>query len=79
MVGDFEHVDLASLIAPQPLMMQAGKQDGSFLVEDAQRSYEGLIELYGMLSGGERIALDVFEGGHEFDLDPALDWFQQWL
>ena len=79
MVRDFEHVDLASLIAPQPLMMQAGKQDGSFLVEDAQRSYEGLIELYGMLSGGEQIALDVFEGGHEFDLDPALDWFQQWL
>jgi hypothetical protein len=37
MVRDFEHVDLASLIAPQPLMMQAGKQDGSFLVEDAQR------------------------------------------
>jgi hypothetical protein len=37
------------------------------------------VFLWKMHSGGERIALDVFEGGHKFGLDPTLDWFQQWL
>ena len=75
----FEHVDLASLIAPRPLMIQAGRQDGSFLAADAQTAYEELVALYRMLGVEGQVALDVFEGGHEFDVEPALDWFQRWL
>lgn len=75
----FEHADLASLIAPRPLMLQVGTKDGSFLVEDSQASYDELATLYRMLGAEEEIALDVFEGGHEFHVEPALDWFKRWL
>ena len=75
----FEHADLAALIAPRPLMTQVGTQDGSFLAQDAQEAYEELATLYAMLGIEEKVRLDVFEGGHEFDVQPALDWFQRWL
>lgn len=75
----FEHADIAALIAPRPLMIQAGTKDPSFLVEDARASYEELAELYQLLGHGGRVELDVFDGGHEFHVEPALHWFRQWL
>ena len=79
MARDFEHVDIASLIAPNPLMIQAGNLDPSFLVEDAMEAYTELLELYQMLDVANFVTLDVFEGGHEFHLDPVLAWFGQWF
>ena len=75
----FEHADIATLIAPRPLMVQAGTRDGSFLVADARQSYEELVPVYRLLGAEQQVALDVFEGGHEFHVEPALRWFQQWL
>jgi dienelactone hydrolase len=75
----FEHADLASLIAPRPMMIQVGTKDPSFLVEDAEASYEELAGLYRRLDAEAQITLDVFEGGHEFDVEPALGWFRRWL
>ena len=79
MARDFEHVDIASLIAPNPLMIQAGSLDPSFLVENAMEAYTELLELYQMLDVANFVTLDVFEGGHEFHLDPVLAWFGQWF
>jgi dienelactone hydrolase len=75
----FEHADLAALIAPRPLMIQVGTRDGSFLVADAQAAYDELAPLYRMLDAEDKIALDVFEGGHDFDVEPTLAWFRRWL
>ena len=75
----FEHADLGAMIAPRPLIIQAGSQDGSFLVEDAQASYDELVPLYRTLGAADGVSLDLFEGRHEFNVDPALAWFQQWL
>ncbi len=79
MARDFEHADIAALIAPRPLMIQAGTQDPSFLVEDARATYEELAELYQMLGHTDRVALDTFDGGHEFYVEPAIEWFEKWF
>ena len=75
----FEHADIATLIAPRPLLFQAGTKDPSFLVNDAETAYEELQALYEMLGYKERVNLDIFEGGHEFHLETALPWFELWL
>jgi len=75
----FEHADIAALIAPRPLLFQAGTQDPSFLASDAEASYEELQKLYEILGYKEQVSLDVFEGGHEFHLETALPWFERWL
>ena len=79
MARDFEHADIASLIAPNPLMIQAGTLDPQFLAEDATEAYTELSELYQMLDATDLVTLDIFEGGHEFHLDSALAWFEQWF
>jgi hypothetical protein len=59
-------------------MIQAGTLDPQFLADDAAEAYTELLELYQMLDAANLVTLDVFEGGHEFHLDPALAWFEQW-
>jgi len=75
----FEHADIASLIAPRSLLIQSGSLDPGFLESDARQAYEELRLLYRMLGSEERIALDIFEGGHEFHVSAAVDWFRRWL
>ena len=75
----FEHADIAALIAPRPLLIQAGTQDPSFLASDAEAAYEELQELYGMLGCKERVSLGIFEGGHEFHIETGIPWFERWL
>ena len=75
----FEHADIATLISPRPLMIQAGEKDPSFLVSDATEAYNQLDDHYRALGVDNRVTLDVFAGEHEFDVGPAIDWFNQWL
>ena len=75
----FEHADIGTLISPRPLMIQAGDKDPSFLVSDAPQAYDQLANHYQALGAEEKISLDIFSGGHEFNVQPAIDWFDQWL
>lgn len=75
----FEHADIAALISPRPLMIQAGLQDPSFLVKDAQASYEELKPLYKLFEEDQKITIDVFDQGHIFHLEPAVEWLKKWL
>jgi len=79
MVRYLEHADIASLIAPRPLLIQSGTKDGSFLSNDAEAAYKELNELYGNLGCVEKVELNVFEAGHEFHVDTAVEWFKRWL
>jgi len=75
----FEHADIAKLTVPRPLMIQAGLKDPSFLVKDAQASYEELIPFYKLFGEDQKIILDVFDQGHIFNLIPATEWLNKWL
>ncbi len=76
---EFSDSDLVSLICPRPLQIQAGKCDSiawwPFLVEEFERAKEH----YERLGVGDRIELDLHEGGHEIDFEAGLEFLRKWL
>jgi len=76
---EFSDSDLVSLICPRALQIQAGKADGiawwPFVVEE----FEEAAEHYRRLGVGERIELDLHEGGHEIDVDAGIAFMKRWL
>jgi len=44
---------------------------------DDSTAYGYLREL--LAGAGDRLDVDMFDGGHIFDFDPALAWFRKWL
>jgi dienelactone hydrolase len=71
--------DVASLIAPRPLMIQVGEKDTCFIKEDAIPAARRVEKTYRVAGASDRFCLDVFPGEHEIDPEPALDWFARWL
>lgn len=76
---EFSDSDLCALIAPRAFMSQTGKCDGiawwPWVVEEFERAKEP----YDRLGVGDRIALDLHEGGHEIHYDAGLAFLRQWL
>ena len=71
--------EVAMLIAPRPLMVQAGEKDLCFTIDDARRATRRVGKAYRVLGISERFGLDLFPGEHEIDVAPAVAWFDQWL
>jgi dienelactone hydrolase len=71
--------DVAGLAAPKPLLVEIGKNDTCFVVEDAKEAYKHLRKIYSASGHPERLGVDIFDGGHEFSGRKAFDWFSQWL
>jgi len=76
---EFGDSDLASLICPRRHLVQAGKCDGigwwPYVVEEFERAREHWTRL----GIGERMVLDLHEGGHEIRLAGALPFLRKWL
>lgn len=75
----FEMSDVASLIAPRPLLIESGIQDDGFPVESARRAYNELQRAYAAYGHLEKLEQDLFDGGHQFSGAKAFDWFDRWL
>lgn len=71
--------DVASLIAPKPLLVEIGEQDDCFVRDDAIAAYEAVTRVYQAIGEPDRIDADVFPGGHAFSGRKAFDWFERWL
>lgn len=65
--------------APRPLMIQIGKKDPAMSFQAMKDAPEQAGEVYRMLHAEEHFALHAFSGGHEFDVDPVVQWFARWL
>ncbi len=78
-VNWFDHLELAALIAPRPLLIEIGTNDPIFPVDVTVREFEKLSQLYETLGVRERLDIDVFDGGHEYSGAKAYDWFDKWL
>jgi hypothetical protein len=66
--------DIVSLIAPRPLLIQSGLDDQHYTREVVDEAH-GVVERAYTLSGAAAsVALDRFDGGHVFNMGPALDW-----
>lgn len=74
-----EMPDLLSLIAPKPLLIEAGTRDPIFPVHATQEAYEKLQSIYHLLGAVENLELDLFEGEHEISGKLAYDWFRRVL
>jgi dienelactone hydrolase len=79
MLGRMEHVDLAALIAPRPLLVQSGDQDMLFPVAAADDALDRLHPVYELSGAGDRLAHDVFEGEHQWNGPGAYPFLDRWL
>lgn len=79
MLGLIEHVDLAALVAPRPLLVESGTEDVLFPIDAANDSFAALRGVYHAMRAPNR-ALEhhVFEGGHRWD-GSAREFLDRWL
>lgn len=67
LLGNLEHVDLASLVAPRPLLVESGRDDPLFPAEEAAATVAALRHIYrGLGADAAAVHHDVFDGGHRF-------------
>ena len=76
---EFSDSDLGSLICPRPMLIEQGKADGIGWWPFMLREFEELKGHYDRLGMGERVALDLHEGGHEIDLEKSIPFLKKWL
>jgi dienelactone hydrolase len=76
----FEHVDLAALIAPRPLFLEAGRQDGPFPYPDAEAVVRELRPIYRLFDRpASHLGIHVHDGGHEIASEQSVPWMLQRL
>lgn len=59
-----EIYDLAGLIAPRPILVEAGTHDPIFPIAGVKESVARAREIYGVFGAGDQIETDYFEGRH---------------
>ncbi|WJH33593.1 alpha/beta hydrolase family protein [Paenibacillus sp. CC-CFT747] len=72
-----EMPDLIGMIAPRPLLIEAGDRDPIFPVGAVHEAYGQLTRIYRLLGAEDRLALDLFEGDHRINGTVAYDWLVQ--
>jgi dienelactone hydrolase len=74
-----EIADVVGLIAPRPLMVQIGRHDPCFAPDDALRAQRHLRRIYTAAGTPHRLELDLFDGGHEYDVPRAVEFLAREL
>lgn len=72
-----EMPDLIGLIAPKPLLIEAGKDDPIFPLHATLEAYEQIRSVYQILEAEDKLELDLFEGTHEISGNVAYEWFER--
>ena len=67
------------MVCDRPLLVQVGEYDCSFPAADAMPEYQRIQAIYHAASVPDRLALDRFDGVHEINVGPVLDWFGRWV
>jgi dienelactone hydrolase len=74
-----EIADIAGLIAPRPVLVEAGTQDPSFPVAGTRRAVEDLRRIYERFGAADSVETDIFEGGHRWSGAKAYGWLAKEL
>jgi dienelactone hydrolase len=75
-----EMYDLVGLIAPRPLLVEAGTYDGIFPIEAVKRSVEiARSKVYAAFGVSDRVETDIFEGRHQISGKKAYDFLWEFL
>jgi dienelactone hydrolase len=73
-----EMVDLAALVAPRPMLIEAGSRDPIFPVAAVRSSIEKARQIYDIF-GADGLAADFFEGRHQISGRMAYDFLSAHL
>lgn len=75
----FSDHDLVSLICPRPLLIQHGKQDRIAYWPQVQSEFDIARIHYDKLNIGDRIKIDIHDGGHEAIIESGIAFLKHWL
>jgi hypothetical protein len=79
-IGNIEHLDIASLIAPRALLAENGIEDLIFPVDAARGTVASLRRVYAQLGApDDALVHDVFDGGHMWHGVESPDFYKRWL
>lgn len=70
---------VAALIAPRPLLIEAGNQDQLFPIEGARRTAPEAGRVYERLGVADRFEFKEFVGRHDFDGEAAMAFIDRYL
>ena len=79
MLGRLEHVDLAAIAAPRPLLVETGTEDMLFPLAAASTAMVQLRTVYNWFGAGDRVQHDIFHGGHQWHGELAYPFLDHWL
>ncbi len=75
----FDTHEIAGLIAPRPLLVEAGMHDQCFYIDDQLVSIEALKSIYAAAGAGDDLWIDVHPGPHAFAGNRAFEFFDTYL
>ncbi|NLY01329.1 MAG: prolyl oligopeptidase family serine peptidase [Rhodopirellula sp.] len=73
---------VAAMVAPRPLLIGNSDADRIFPLDGVRRTYEKAKRIYELYDAGDKIALNITEGGHKDTPElrlPAFHWFDRYL
>lgn len=80
MLGSLEHVDVAALVAPRPLLVETGSEDLLFPEAVARETVAELRGVYGQLGAPDSAVVhDVFDGEHRWHGEQVGAFLDRWL
>lgn len=71
--------DLHGLIAPKPLLVEIGAYDECFRVDTAMQCFKSAQQIYTAAGAGDKIELDLFNGGHQWAGNKSFEFFRRHL
>jgi hypothetical protein len=74
-----EMYDLVGLIAPRPMLVEAGSYDSIFPIDAVRRSVAMAKEVYATFGAEEQVETDYFEGRHQISGRRAYDFLAEKL
>lgn len=69
--------DLQGLIAPRPMLVEIGTYDDCFKVDSAMGCFGEVEKIYIAAGVGDKLVLDLFEGGHRWSGRKSVEFFAQ--
>ncbi len=78
-LGRLEHLDIAALAAPRPMLVESGIDDPIFPVEVARQTVAQLRAVYAALGAEDNLCHDVFAGGHQWHGEVAYPFLDRFL
>lgn len=76
-INGFGHFETVGMICPRPILIQMGKHDTVIDINDSRKEVARASKFYEKLNYSDKFIFHVHEGGHEFEVNTILDFFDK--